>query len=208
MTMKVNSCLAVLFAASVCAPSLANAQLYIGAEVGETDTELDLGPDFPPSFESSDDDTAFKLFAGFKFSPNFALEVGYGDLGEYDWKDDAGEKLKMEFTAFYATLVGWVPVSDQVKLFGRLGYAYWSADIDYKEPGFSSSGDNDDFDPVVGLGFEYQPNKQIGIRFEWEQFQNVGDETSTSFGPGFGKYELNGQDINVLGIGFTYSFAF
>jgi OOP family OmpA-OmpF porin len=207
--MKVKHCFAALLAAGICMPTLVNAQWYLGVELGETDTELDIGPDFPPSFESTDDDTAWKLFAGFKFNPNFAIEAGYGDLGEYEWKDNsADEKINMQFTAFYATFVGWVPVGDSVKLFGRLGYAYWSADLDYKESGFSSSGDNDDFDPVVGLGFEYQPAKQIGVRFEWEQFQNVGDETSTTLGPGSAKIELNGQDINVVGIGFTYLFEF
>jgi len=85
---------------------------------------------------------------------------------------------------------------------------YWNTDLDYTEPGFSSSGDDSGIDPVVGLGFEFTPADNLGIRFEWEQFQNVGDGTKTSLGAGAGNLELNGHDVNIIGIGVTYKFHF
>ncbi len=195
----------LLSAAGLFIPSSAYSQWYIGAEVGQTDTELDVGPDFPAGFISTDDDTAYKLFAGYNVSSNFAAEVGYGDLGEYNI-NDAGNQVDLEFAAWYATLVGRVQIADRWKMFGRLGYAYWDTDLSYTEPGFSSSGSDTGFDPVIGLGFQYSPTDMFDIRFEWEQFQNVGDEVATSLGAGLGNIELNGHDVNVVGIGITYRF--
>jgi OmpA-OmpF porin, OOP family len=39
-------------------------------------------PGVTASFDMEDSDTAVKLFAGFNFNPNFAVEFGYVDLGE------------------------------------------------------------------------------------------------------------------------------
>jgi OmpA-OmpF porin, OOP family len=195
----------LLSAAGMIIPSIALSQWYIGAEVGQTDTELDVGPDFPADFVSTDDDTAFKVFAGYNVSSNFAAEFGYGDLGEYNI-NDLGSQVDLEFTAWYATLIGRVQIADRWKMFGRLGYAYWDTDLSYTEPGFSSSDSDTGFDPVLGLGFLYSPTDMLDIRFEWEQFQNVGDEVATSLGTGLGNIELNGHDVNVVGIGVTYRF--
>ncbi|MEJ2453490.1 MAG: outer membrane beta-barrel protein [Candidatus Thiodiazotropha sp.] len=195
----------LLSAAGLFIPTIALSQWYIGAEVGQTDTELDVGPDFPADFVSTDDDTAYKVFAGYNVSSNFAAEFGYGDLGEYNI-NDLGSQVDLEFTAWYATLIGRVQIADRWKMFGRLGYAYWDTDLSYTEPGFSSSGSDTGFDPVLGLGFLYSPTDMLDIRFEWEQFQNVGDEVATSLGTGLGNIELNGHDVNVVGIGVTYRF--
>lgn len=204
MNIKLKVLLPLSFA-GLLIPSFASSQWYIGAEIGQTDTELDVGPDFPTTFTSSDDDTAYKVFAGYDISPNFAAEFGYGDLGDYNI-NDAGDQVDIEFAAWYATLIGRVQIANQWKMFGRLGYAYWDTDVKYTETGFSSSGSDNGFDPVVGLGFQYSPSDVFDIRFEWEQFQNVGDKASTSLGAGLGDIELNGHDVNVVGIGITYRF--
>lgn len=204
-----STALAIITVMGLMLPASVYAQLYIGAEIGQADTELDEGADNPPDYTSSDSDTAWKVFAGYNYSSNFAAELGYGDLGDYDIKDNTnGAQADLNFTAWYATFIGRVQIHDRWKLFGRLGFAYWNTDLDYTEPGFSSSGDDSGIDPVVGLGFEFTPADNLGIRFEWEQFQNVGDGTKTSLGAGAGNLELNGHDVNIIGIGVTYKFHF
>lgn len=199
----------LLSAAAMFIPSIALSQWYIGAEVGQIDTELDVGPDYSEDVVTTDDDTGYKVFAGYNVSSNFAAEFGYGDLGEYKF-NDIGDQVDLEFTAWYATLIGRVQIAERWKMFGRLGYAYWDTDLSYTntytEPHFSSSRSDSGFDPVLGLGFLYSPTDMLDIRFEWEQFQNVGDEVATSLGAGLGNIELNGQNVNVVGIGVTYKF--
>jgi OOP family OmpA-OmpF porin len=191
--------------------SLAQAEWYAGAKVGTSNMDLDAGFDFPPNTETDDSaDLTWNLFGGYNFTPKFGLEFGYGDLGdEYDLFNSFGrdEKITLDASILYVTLIGRIKVHDRVDLFSRLGVAYWDAGLDYVESGFSSSDSDADVDPVIGLGFEWHINKVIDFRFEWEQFQNVGDEVKTALPSTTGvRLELNGHDISVLGIGVTYRF--
>src|SRR3989304_5933084 len=65
---------------------------YGGISVGQSKAKIDdaritsglLGRGFARTSISDDDrDTGYKLFGGYKFNKNFALEGGYFDLGKF-----------------------------------------------------------------------------------------------------------------------------
>src|SRR5205085_4251234 len=61
---------------------------YVGGNLGRASTDFDApAPVVPPGvgFNEDDTDTAGKLFGGYQFHRNFALEFGYYDLGRYDF---------------------------------------------------------------------------------------------------------------------------
>lgn len=194
-------------------PCAAQGQWYIGAEVAQAESDQAIPFDFPPDTETDDSaDSAWKLFAGYRFAPHFAGELGYADLGE-DYTTfnvlGSGEKTTMIVSALYASLVGTVSVSPKVDLLGRVGLAYWDVELEYEEGAFFDSGSDNDVDLLVGLGFVWNLSRALDLRFEWEQFQNVGDEVKADLpGPGNQRIELNGQDINVWGVSLTYQFTF
>lgn len=204
--------LTLLPAAFALASGAAHAQWYAGFELGEAETDQAVTFDLPPDTATDDSsDIAWKLFGGYNFSPMFALEFGYTDLGDdYTTSNILGdsEETQMDVTSLYATLIGRVQIDDQVRFFGRLGMGLWDVELSYDEPSFSSADSDRDLDLVVGLGFEWTYADNLALRFEWEQFQNVGDEVKTAMPASTGTdLELNGQDINMFGLAVVYRFA-
>ena len=187
----------------------ANAQWYVGGALTQAESDQGVGFDRPPITETDDStEIAWKLVAGYDFSPTFAMEFTYSDLGdEFTTFNILGndEKTEMDVSAISAAIIGRNEVYDRVYIFGRFGLAFWKVDLDYSESGFNSNDSDNDLDLVVGLGFAWHLTELVTLRIEWEQFQNVGDEVKTNI-PSSARLELNGQDINVLAIGLTYGF--
>ena len=50
---------------------------YIGGAFGQTEVALDCAG----TTACDDSDSGWKIFAGYQFNRNFAVELGYGDLG-------------------------------------------------------------------------------------------------------------------------------
>src|SRR5690606_11097829 len=67
-----------------------------------------------------DKDTAWRHFAGYQFHPNFAVELGYADLGEVS-ASAPGLNASVEATALDLVAVGSIPLGDRFSLFGKVG---------------------------------------------------------------------------------------
>jgi OOP family OmpA-OmpF porin len=189
---------------------------YIGAGVGQSKANnascSDLSGVFDPGFScsSNDTDTGWKLFAGYQFNPNFALEGGYVDLGNFK-ASASGTVAAIPVTAsgsnkasgFSFDAVGTLPVSEEFGLIGRIGVFAWTLDSTATAsgggvgpPGTTASasdkpsGTGLDF----GLGVKYDFNSVVGVRAEWQRFKSIGDDTT-------GK-----SDIDLLSASLVYRF--
>lgn len=181
---------------------------YIGASVGQADYDLSES-DFDAAFAAAgftsatdidDDDTGYKAFVGWQFHKNFAVELGYVDLGEYDIDTNitapttAAYSGDAEVDGFALSLVGSYPVTEKFSVLGRVGAYTWDVDSD----GSTTVGatlvnldvDDDGTDINFGVGAQYDFNKNFGLRAEYEVFSDVGDE----------------DDINFLSAGIVYRF--
>ncbi|WP_374535758.1 outer membrane beta-barrel protein [Chitinimonas taiwanensis] len=158
---------ALALAAALSAPALAN-DLYIGADIGRSDIEVDAGN----GFTVSKDSTSFAVFGGVQFHKNFAAELAYRDLGELK-----SGNAKLSAYALQASLLGSLPVSNEFSLLGRVGLA--SINAEYRESGFgySYSEDSSETKPFFGVGARYAVNKQLGIRAEYNQYAEIEDTT-------------------------------
>ena len=184
-------------------PGITQAGWYFGVGAGTSNADsIDIEFDAPPDFESDDQDSIYQVFGGMTFGSNFALELGYADLGEYTAREISVFETKLDPAALSLSAIGKVSVHPKVKMFGRLGLAYWATDLSLTDFTDSTTGDNNGLDPVIGLGFEWRFTDRLDLRFEWEQFQNVGQDTKASIPSG--TLELNGNDIDVFTIGLTY----
>ena len=147
---------------------------YLGTAIGQAkfknDTLDDLGS---LGFNTDDKDTAFKLFAGYQFNPNFAVEASYVDFGDFTASAAVpGYSARAEVGAdgFGFALVGRLPIDAGFSVFAKLGLIAW--DGDYKESdsdGWSYSESTDDIDPFYGIGAEYVVN-QVMMRLEFERY--------------------------------------
>lgn len=120
--------------------SAAGTGLYIGADVGNADF-------------GSDDDTAFKLYAGYKFHPNVAVEGGWASL--YD-------KNGVEATSLEVVAVGMFPLTPQFSLLGKLGLA--SVNVD------SPAGGDTKTELTYGIGVQFEATPKIGVRAQWQRY--------------------------------------
>jgi OmpA-OmpF porin, OOP family len=131
-------------------------------------------------------DTGWKFYVGNQFHENIAVEAGYTRLGKFGGSSvvtaPAAGVATGTWDAYAANVsaVGLIPLGNQFTAFGKLGIAYSRLSASVVAPGpvvFSPSASR--FEPLIGLGVRYDFNKRIGLRAEWEHFNNVGDGSTT-----------------------------
>lgn len=181
---------AVLLAAS----SIAAAQWYVGGSVGRSTTSFntsDFSTGLPGVSESQDRKKAGnKVFAGYDLSRNWALEGGHAELGtaRYNYSfPPVSATSDVEQSAWFLAVKGTLPVASQFNVFGKLGWTNNRLEL-------YNTSDNAAFnaanglpldrtrrrsDMMFGFGGEYLVHKNVGIRFEYDDFGKFGDSNET-----------------------------
>ena len=117
----------------------------------------------------------FKLFGGYQFNRNLAVELAYVDLGKLEYSGSFGGLSvtggRVQTTGFNASAVGIVPLSPSFSLFGKVGVFSWLAKARDVTGGAPFSAEEDDADVSFGLGAAYHVNANVSVRAEWEQFE-------------------------------------
>ena len=168
--------------------SQASAQgFYLGASVGTTDAEDGIAvPDLITSGSVDGKDSGLKLFGGYEFTKNFALEMAYVDLGTLSYSGTFGGLPvtggKVDTTGFNVSAVGNLPLNPSFSLFAKVGLFFWDAKASDVTGGTPFSASDNDTDVSFGFGGAYHFNKNFSVRAEWEQFKAVGDISLLSVG--------------------------
>ena len=185
--------LVVVAAGILSLSSVANADsgLYAGGSVGGAtlEAEFDTGafPELPSSLD--EDDTAFKLFVGYKLDLpvlTLGVEAGYVDLGapEIPVTGIPGlNEFDLETTGI--NLWGTAGIeAGPLDIYGKLGYISWDTEV--SAAGFGSIGD-DGSDPAYGLGVSFGLSS-LEVRGEYEI------------------YDFEGADVKMLSVGISFYF--
>ncbi len=180
MKMTRNITLLICAAGMNFSAAIATADGYIGASVGSASVD-------DPQGGVDDSDTGFKLFGGYRFNENWAVEGFYADFGAPE--DDFLGIVSTEITGYGAQIVGAFPVSDQVELFGKFGFISW--DEDFSVLGIVANSDDGE-DLTYGIGVTFNVNEQVSIRGEWE-FYDIADSAGDI-------------DVDLLSVGIEYKF--
>jgi OOP family OmpA-OmpF porin len=201
MTKVRNAALAVAAAAAMTAPGISMAQStmdsmtkamtgpdsgwLVGGSIGQSKAKVDC----PAGVSCDDTDTAFRIFGGYDFNKNFGAELGYTDLGKVT-VSALGLSGDIKSTAWDLMAVGRLPLGgDKFALYGKLGWYF----ADTKASGAIGGGSESNNDLTYAIGGQYNFNKNLGIRAEWQQYKSVGGDNS------------NG-DVDVMSIGVVYKF--
>ena len=143
-------------------PALADSGFYIGAAAGGATQDIALGG--APEIE--EDDTAFKVFGGYKFDMSvvdLGVELGYVDFGEAEVNTNAGELV---FASTGISIWGVAGFElGPVDLFAKLGVIAW----DVETTTFTGRVSDDGTDFGVGLGAGFDIGK-VQIRGEYELY--------------------------------------
>lgn len=122
---------------------------YAGAGFGTTKIDDDGLDDV----DFDDSDTGFKIFGGYSFNQNFAIEATYFDLGEASGSFGVGDNFDVGISGFGVSAVGVLPLSDTFSLFGKLGYASYDIDAHVELAGVGSGSASDSqSDMTFGAG--------------------------------------------------------
>jgi OOP family OmpA-OmpF porin len=176
--------------------------------IGIGQSSIDISDPYADRID--DTDTSLKIFGGAEINPNFAVEFGYINFGEvsahYPLYDETD---RFEGSALFAAAVGQVNVTEQLRLFGKMGLNFWKVDVSanatYLGSPVSGSGDGTGMSILFGVGVSFKASNQLSIRLEWEQYQNVGDGVDLT-APGYGSIEIDGEDVQVVGAALIYNF--
>jgi OOP family OmpA-OmpF porin len=149
---------------------------YVGGSLGTTRYK---GPDIG-GLATDRSSNGGKLYGGYEFTPNVAVEAGYADVGKAS--SAAGD---VKGHGVFVDAVGKVPLTESLSALGRIGAFNGRAKDNL---GNSDSGT----DVKVGLGLQYDLNKQAGIRGEWERY----------------RFKAFGEkaDADLYSVGFNYKF--
>lgn len=173
--------------------------LYGGAAIGgtfadnctkETSSSFDGGKEC-----ERDSGDAWKIYGGYKFMPNFAVEGAYIDFGNYSTTETVSDLIlgpqitTNSFDAKGVTLMGVASaaVTDDIEVFGKLGVIHWERDTlnPYGTSSAITVKQDSGTDLALGVGAAYKLGDNFAIRGEAEHFDDI--------------------DVNLFTLGGTFS---
>jgi OmpA-OmpF porin, OOP family len=171
-----NGLTAALAVAALAAAQAAGAQdnesgIYAGGGVGTFDVQIDDFDDIDATLDRYDsDDTAWKVFAGWRVSPHLAFEGAYVNLGSPDDEIIPGTDLTIETDGFAPYIVGTIPIGDWFELFAKAGYYWYDTELQISTAVGSVSDDESDSTFTWSAGAGVNVFERVNIRLEYEQF--------------------------------------
>jgi len=184
---------------------------YAGANIGQSRASIDdarissglLQNGFSSATISDDDrDTGYKIFGGYQFNKNFALEGGYFDLGQFGFAATtvpAGTlNGSIRLKGLNLDAVGILPMTERFSAFGRIGVNYAEASDSFSGTGAvrvsNPNPSQRETNLKVGLGVQYAFTPALALRAEVERYR-IDDAVG------------NKGDIDQISIGLVYRFG-
>lgn len=147
---------------------------YLGGGWGRFNLHLhnlgDVGTAADTIVDSNDN--AWKLFAGYRFSPYWSLEAAYIDFGRPSDRfvaSGSNGTYRVKMSGFAPSIVGTLPLGP-VELFGKAGYYLYNVDtrVDFNSGTFlESKHSRSDF--IYGGGVGITVMEHLNVRAEYER---------------------------------------
>jgi opacity protein-like surface antigen len=149
---------------------------YLGSGLGQFNAGIDNVSDVGPTVESwESDDTAYKLFAGYRLNRFLAFELDYVNLGEPSGSVVPGFNVDAAVDGFAPYVVGTLPLGRFLELYGRAGYYFYDANVGVEDAvGGRVEFDEESEDFVYGAGIGANIGEKLNLRFEYERFDLQG----------------------------------
>ena len=184
---------------------------YGGLSVGRAESRIDeeritarlLGQGLSTSSMQLDDkSTGYKLFSGYQFNRNIALEAGYFNLGKFGFTSNtlpAGTlNGQVKLQGLNLDLVGTLPLSERWSVLGRVGVQTARANGAFNGTGAVSVGNPRPSERgtnyKLGAGLQYEVNRSFLVRGEAERYR-----VNDSLG--------NRGDVNLYSVSLVFPFG-
>jgi OOP family OmpA-OmpF porin len=179
MTLKIAAALSAL-AVAAAAPAAfaqdAEPGFYLGGGVGQFNAQIDDVDDVDSTVDEWDeDDTAYKLFGGYRLNNFLAFELAYINLGEPSGAVLPGRNVDASVDGFAPYVVGTIPLGNWFEVYGRLGYYFYDATLGVEDgAGGRLEFDEESEDLVWGAGIGANIGERLNLRFEYERMDLQG----------------------------------
>jgi OmpA-OmpF porin, OOP family len=198
--------------------------VYAGFGVGQVKTDDELvknrestitaAQNIRTSFD--DQDSAWKGFVGYRFTPWLAVELNYADLGEHstDTRFDGGDPpspgqviIRRKVKGFGADVLLHGPFNPTFSVFGRIGL--FRADMDASAqlggnvafPGstetFRSTSQRENI-TRYGFGGDFNFSPNLGARLEWERYAKVGKKFEVGGSGTTGEADMDSVTLSLV----------
>lgn len=196
---------------AACSFAQDSAYYYGGLSIGQSKAKIDeqgitaslLGAGLTTTAMTHDDrDMAYRLFGGYQFNRNFALEAGLFGLGEFGFTSNtvpAGTlNGRIKLQGLSLDLVGTLPVTERFSIIGRVGAQGARARDTFSTTGAVGVADVNPRKNAVnyklGAGLQYEISPSMFVRGEAERYR-INDAVG------------NHGDINVYSVSLVFPFG-
>jgi OOP family OmpA-OmpF porin len=162
---------------------------YIGIGVATADHDYSLSG--ATNVDSDGWKPSAKVFGGYEFDKNWAVEAGYTDFRSSDFsytRNGAGVRGDADGYGVYVAGKYSIPLNEQFSAYGKLGVAYSKRKLSAND---GLRLEDNDTGAYAGLGVEYKLNQNVSFLGEYERY---------------GKSKDYGAKADVLTVGVKYSF--
>ena len=186
----------------------AHAQSYFGIGIGGAHGSIPslnttvLGIPVTASAEKTNE-TSYKLYGGYQFTPNWGLEVGYDDLGnKYSVAGSLGGtpyNATYKMDNWYVAATGTLPLQGGFSLLAKLGVSakkVAGGQICSGATCASFAADDSKTDVMVGVGAQYTFMNNWAARLEYENYGKMSGDDIWGTG-GSGALKADAWNISV-----------
>lgn len=141
---------------------------YLGAAIGTKGTVNLPGPNGKE--EALRRSQPFKLYGGYKFTDNVALEAGYTTFGQFKYS----EGRKIDLSGWHVAAKGSMPINDSWSAFGKIGAVRHAIHV---------TGDTAPIrektatTPLVSVGVDYRITPRLNLEVELASYGRVKADT-------------------------------
>lgn len=132
--------------------------------------------------EEADVDIGYRHFGGYRFSRNWAVELGYSDLGrgnEGEPGPQTTQKYGLQTSAWTLAGTGILPLGQSFSLKGRLGLSMATPDATLSGASSSAVGSAlPRYRPSLSWGFggQYDLTGTVGLRVDYNNYGRLADD--------------------------------
>ena len=171
---------------------------YFGASIGRVSYSDSCSDTGGLAVTSCDDkDTSFKIFGGYRFTRNVAVEAAYVDLGSVRATGSflgSPVDIKVDGTGVTLQAVGIVPFGNEFSVMGRVGAIFWDLKSSASVSGISDSTSDTGVDIALGIGAQYKFAPNFGVRADLDYYPNLGNNNTGE------------DDVKAISIGVVFLF--
>jgi hypothetical protein len=146
---------------------------------------------------------SFSGFAGYRWTPNYGMLLGYIDHGRLEADGPVGEggqpfTDKIDYQSVLLCGMASAPIARSTAVYGLLGAAHWRQEVAYREQSMTPFNENSSgVSPTIGGGVNYffDATGRFGLNLTWIRIFEAGDKGQTG----------HDSDIDFVSLGFMIS---